>query len=702
MPTNLQNKKDKISISQPSLHFLQNQGQLNNKDIFYYSHKQNNTYFFEKNTISHSMIYSCNEKEQSSNEANGVTLKISFIDPNSEIKLEPFEKEKGKINYFIGKDPSKWHTNLSAYAKLYYHNIWDGIDLMLFGNDEGLKFHWLVAPGADPSLIRLHYDGVENLSLNKNGDLVITHALGTISEPAPIAWQDNEDVACRFFLDTENHEYGFLLGEYSAEKQLTIDPFMIYSTFLGGTSGDSIEGISADSSGNAYVTGYTTSTNFPVTPGAFQTVYDSSTAAFISKFSPNGKTLIFSTFISGDTIGRVTRAFALAVNDSGNAFITGNTNDPNFPTTPGAFQYGLSTHGGAFVLKLAEDGSSLVYSAAMRGNGTGNSGTVICLDNDENPYIAGTTTASNLPASSGAFQTALYNNNPGFVAKFSANGENLIYCTYLGGVNVLIAETMINGIGLNTQGDVYVNGYTTAEDFPTTIGAYQTTRPLNYTVGFVTKLSPELSSLIYSTFLTGSLGSVCDGIKIDANDYAYVTGVTTSSDFPVTIDAFQTVLQEGASCFVSKISPDGSALEYSSFLGGLSEGTGITIDQQGRAYVVGNTTSPNFPITPTLYPSEYIGPSVFVTVFSADGSSLELSVLFSCTGPSSISTCLVLGPGGNVFVAGRTSCSDFPVTAGAYQTLFGGGDNDGFIIRFQVDPLNIIINRASLTCIRVS
>lgn len=384
---------------------------------------------------------------------------------------------------------------------------------------------------------------------------------------------------------------------------------LAYATFLGGNNYDEIKSIAIDSSGSTYITGITGSPDFPTTVGAFDTSYDvGNTHVFVAKLKADGSDMIYSTLIEGSCadIG-----YDIAIDTNGAAYITGTTcSFSDFPTTPGAFDTSSShiNYPTAFVLKLNGDGSSLTYSTFLEGDSDGwNLGTGIAVDSYGAAYVIGRTRSFDFPITPGAFDT----NYGGFgwdvfVVKLNAAGSVLTYATYLGG----------NGsddgmdIAIDASGASYITGYTNSSDFPTTMEAFDTTYNSGVYDAFVVKLNSTGSALIYSTFLDGSYGSTGEGIAIDTNGAAYITGVTSSPDFPTTLGAFNTTLNGEADGFVAKLNSNGSALVYSTFVGGSTsseQGSAIAIDSFGAAYITGETASPDFPITSGAFDTSFAG-----------------------------------------------------------------------------------------------
>jgi hypothetical protein len=507
-----------------------------------------------------------------------------------------------------------------------------------------------------------------------------------------------------------NNEVSLEIGVYDKTRRLVIDPWLSYSTYLGGSSIDVGRAIAVDSSGNAYIAGITSSGDFPVTPGAFQTTCSGCSGGaqhvFVTKFNPTGSALVYSTYLGGTNNDS---GLGIALDTLGDAYVTGYTLSTDFPTTPGAFQTacaGSCAYQDAFVTELNPTGSALVYSTYLGGTGA-DVGQGIAVDASGDAYVTGDTLSSDFPATPGAFQTTCGGGpgnctiGDGFVAKLTSDGSGLVYSTYLGGSSVDQAL----GIAVDASGNAYVTGGTSSSDFPTTPGAFETTCPAQDSctpgAGFVTKLNSPGSALVYSTYLGGSHGGAGFGIVVDNSGDAYVTGTTDSTDFPVTPGASQTTFGGGETdAFVTKMNSSGSGLVYSTFLGGsgIDQGFGVALDSSDNSYVTGSTYSSDFPTTPGAFQTTCGGCSgttadAFVTELNSAGSSLVYSTYLggsNADGGQSIA----LGASGIAYVTGYTYSIDFPITPGAFQTKCGGGCSgttyDAFVASFgpgvQVSP----------------
>jgi N-acetylneuraminic acid mutarotase len=467
---------------------------------------------------------------------------------------------------------------------------------------------------------------------------------------------------------------------------------LAFSTYLGGSGSDYGRAIAVDAGRNTYVTGHTESPNFPVTPGAFDTTYPAGagSAGFVAKFNSSGA-LVWATYLGGPGPGN--DPLAIAVDSSGNVYVTGNTSSTAFPTTAGAFQTSFAggVGGGpvdAFVTKLNPSGSALVYSTYLGGSNQDFGGEAIAVDAAGNAYVTGETRSSDFPTTAGAFQTTLNAFQGAFVTKLNPTGSALVYSTYLSGSSGFIQDGF--GIALDASGDAYVTGRTDATNFPTTPGAFQSTKSggggFENFDAFVTELNPAGSGLLYSTYLGGSVSDEGDGIVVDGSGNAYVAGYTGSANFPTTAGAFQSALAGGRDAFVTKLNPSGTGLVYSTYLGGSGDelvgegGNPITLDASGNAYVVGWTSSTNFPTVNPVQAANGGGRDAFVAKLNASGTGLGYSSYLGGSGDDTGSSIAVDGSG-NAYVTGSTTSSNFP-TANAFQAANAGG-TDAFVAKIM-------------------
>jgi hypothetical protein len=605
------------------------------------------------------------------------------------------EQQRGKVNYLIGNNPDRWQTDVPTFARVAYRDIYPGINLVYYGSQQQLEYDFTVAPGANTDMIRLRFGGAEQLSVDRQGDLVLQGAAGTLRQHKPFVYQEvdgvRQQVAGQFVL--QGQEVGFQVGAYDRGHPLVIDPVLSYSTYLGGNGADEGHAIQVDATGNIYVTGSTTSTNFP-TRNPIQGYGGGTcgfppvpcTDTFVTKIDPSqpaGQQLVYSTYLggSGDDEGN-----GIAIDGGGNAYVAGTTESVNFPTTAGAFQRTIGGAGSnAFVAKLSATGS-LVYSTYVGGN-QDDAASGIVVDSSGNAYISGDSTSTNFPTTAGAFQRTLPGVNAAIVAKLNPSGSALVYATYLGGTQDPITGNGGNdygiGIAVDASGNAYLTGGTDSVDFPTTATAFQRTHGGGNYDAFVTKLNPAGSALVYSSFLGGEGEDNGSSIALDSSGNAYVTGSTESFAFPTTAGAFQRTYGGGDSnAFLSKVNTTGSALVYSTYLGGGldDDGLDVAVDGQGNAYVTGSTSSTNFPTANPVQPALGGIFNAFVTKFNTTGSALVYSTYLGGSG-SDTGHGIAVDGSQNVYVTGTTTSSNFPTTSGAFQGTYGGGQSNAFVTK---------------------
>ena len=616
-------------------------------------------------------------------------VRMKLEGANRTPQIEGLEPLPSRSNYFAGADPSAWHANIPNYTRVRYAQVYPGIDMVYYGNGRRLEYDFIVAPGSDPELIDIEFGGIKAFEISGTGDVVLSTQQGNMLQSRPTAYQEIDGVKEEVPVDyvaKDTHRVGFQLGAYDQSRPLIIDPVLVYSTYLGGSGFDQGYAIAVDSLGNSYVTGQTAAIDFPTTSGAFQTEYGGGDA-FIAKLNPSGSALVYSTYLSGAS------GNGIAVDSAGNAYVTGDAGPLSFPTTAGAFQT-APVGSDAFVTKLNPAGSGLVYSARFGGN-LDDFSRGIALDVSGNAYITGWTvcrsTICTFPTVNAFQPNFAGGNNDAFVTKIDSSGSSLVYSTYLGGGKVINGtEDWGEGIAVDSAGSAYVTGYTYSPDFPVTAGALDTSRAgLD---AFITKFTPDGAALVYSTFLGGAGREQGQGIAVDANGNAYVTGITESFDspftsayegFPVTSGAFQT--KGSYDAFVSKINAKGSALVYSTYLGGSADvdrGWAIALDDAGNACITGDTASTNFPVVNSIQAAFGGAPSdAFVTKLNAAGSGLIYSTFLggSLTDEGRGIAC----KGSDVFVTGDTSSFNFP-TSNALQVNNAGGlqhHDDAFVVR---------------------
>lgn len=625
----------------------------------------------------------------------------------------------GKINYLMGQDRNQWQTNVSTFRQVYYEEVYPGVDLVYYGNQRQLEYDFIVQPQADPKTIRLAFTGARSLKIDRNGDLLLQTAAGLVRQKRPVAYQEidgQQRTVTANYVVKNRRQVGFQLGEYDATKPLVIDPIIDYSTYLGGYGVDEGNDIVVDDEGNIYVTGATSSIDFPtknpIKP-ICQPCQTLSNDAFITKINPNASgeaSLVFSTFwgsnIHGHTEGR-----AIDVDADRNIYVVGITGSSNFPTTPNAHQplYQPFTGLNGFLTKFDPAGSSYQYSTYLMGNNVDEANDV-AVDDQNNIYIAGATGSTNFPLVN-FYQGYNFGSFDGFLMKFGWTPPNmgvppdpgaytLAYSTYFGGYTTDIATNL----ALDSDGGIYLTGTTQSRDLPWTpywdgfpvLNGFQMSHGGGTDV-FVMKIDAGKGgpgSLQYSSFLGGSgqenAAVRLGGIAVGLAGEAYVTGMTSSNvNFPLW-EAYDSTMSGTYDAFVTKVNTNevgSSSLIYSTFLGGngLDYGFDIAVDSDGRAYVAGMTQSTNFPLRGCAYTD---GPLTdgFITVFERSGADLVFSTYLGGNEGDDINA-ITLDRSGVAYVTGSTNSTNFRLK-NAYQSNLGGlspgsASRDAFVTKIQ-------------------
>ncbi len=468
-------------------------------------------------------------------------IKANFVGANTNPQMVGVNMIDYKCNYFIGNDKSKWATDVPNYTAVLYEQVYDGIDLKYYGNGKQMEYDFIVEPGADFSQIKIQYDGAESVSVNDNGELVVKTMWGEVVEQKPIIYQieNGSRIAVSGDYDMKGTStFGFkMTGDFDNSLPLVIDPVLSYSTYLGGSDYEKGRSIAVDGSGSAYVTGVTSSTDYPTLNPYQGTYQDGGRDVFVTKLSNSGNSLIYSTYLGGSGYDY---GYSIAVDGSGSAYVTGSTGSTDFPTL-NPYQATINGTSDLFVTKLSSSGNSLIYSTYLGGNDN-DYGSGIAVDGSGSAYVTGMTSSTDFPTLN-SYQGTYQGGEDAFVTKLSSSGNSLIYSTYLGG------SVYDNGysIAIDGSGSAYVTGETASTDFPT-LNEYQT-----YQGGgdvFVTKLSSSGNILIYSTYIGGSANERAFSIAVDGSESAYVTGHIQSTDFP-TLNEYQTD-QGGDDAFVAK------------------------------------------------------------------------------------------------------------------------------------------------------
>lgn len=693
-------------------------------------------------------------------------VRLHFEGANSEPQTMGTGEMPGKVNYFIGNDPKKWHTDVLTYKQVKYTDIYPGIDLVFYGNQRRLEYDFVIAPGADPKAIRLNVEGVRKLRVNASGDLVLGVGKRKIEFQKPVVYQQvngkRREISGRYAL-LDNHRVAFAVGNYDRSESLILDPVLNFSTYLGGSAADDAPAIAVDSNNNVVVAGTTLSTDFPTSANGFQNqplASNTNGAAFVAEIDPTGTQLKYSTYLAGSTPFEF--AFGVDVDPTGKIYVTGTTVSTDFPTSStganfkAGFKVGTNSgnvNGTSFIVKLdpaaATGQDSLLYSSYIGGtNGAptgtpsiGDIGQGIAADQKQIgvAYVTGYTDSSQgasvtdlagFPVA-GGFQTALGNpNGNAFLAKIDttqSGAASLLYSTYLGGnaANFPAANPgpsdIGDGVATDSAGSAYIGGITYSTNLATTTNATQPTYPTGNATntGFVARINTTqtgLSSLVYLSYLGGAGPDFVNAIALGGTvpNIAYVTGETLSANFPTTTGAFATTKGGTSAAFVTLIDTKAAVSTppplpvYSTFVGGTvaEAGNGIKVDSQGNAYVGGATGSANFPLVAGVGPFQ----PALASGATGDGFVIKLSPLGNGTKDLLYSTyfggsggggnidqveAIAIDASNNAYISGQTfsTAASFPVfpktPPTAFQTALNG-TSDAFVAKLTLIPTLVV------------
>ena len=633
------------------------------------------------------------------------------------------ESSSTRANYLLGSNPSLWRRDVPTYRRVTYHEVYPRIDVTYYGGPQGLEFDFLVAPGGDPNVIRLAFDA--SVRVDDSGNIALDEEDGRVVLRAPSTYQLREGTrqpAASRFVRLTAMEIGLEVDDYDRSLPLVIDPVLAFSTFVGGGGSEAAYDVAVNGEGEAYIVGSATA-DFPATPGAYATVSGGSTEAFIARLSADGSSLLFATYLGGSGVDG---ASGVALDPSGNVYVTGSTTSPNFPSVnafqPAYRQTACTVFGplttpcrDAFVAKLSPNGDALLYSTFFGGSDH-DDGIDIAVDAAGQAHILGVTSSGDLPLRN-AFDSIYVPSSCGnevvqnrcpdaFVAKLDAAGTNLVFATYLGGDN----DDRAGGIAIDAAGRVVAVGATNSSDFPTT-AALQPSKA-GGTCGvvpvaaypcfdlFVTRLTSN-GALDVSTYFGGTGDDRGADLALAADGSIWITGNTTSTDLPLR-DPIQPAIggpspSTGSGClpvsglvtivcpdaFVVKLDANAAALLKSTYLGGSyrDEARSIALDGAERVAITGVTQSPDFPVADAWQPAinaRYPCPTfalsecsdVFVSVLQADAGSLAYSTYLGTYGDDE-GWAVAAAPDGGLFVSGQ-AVGSFPTTTGVFRNAFGG------------------------------
>jgi hypothetical protein len=615
----------------------------------------------------------------------GQAVRVHLRGARPDVEVTGLEPLPGRIHYIRGRDPAGWRTDVATYARVAYRQPYPGIDAIYKTTTTGSRFEqeFLVRPEANPAAIRLDFDGVQEVTVDNAGNLVLTTTGAQMRLGRPLAYQEFEGVRRAISVAWDirgSKEAGFRLGPYERSHALVIDPVIEWATYLGGSGADQAFAIAVDRAGNSYVTGDTDSINFPTTDGSRLAIGASMTDVFVTKLHPTGQALVYSVYIggSGTDGGR-----GIAVDPSGSAYVAGFTTSTDFPTTAGAFQ---PQHGGgaagvpldAFVLKLGQDGT-LVYATYLGGRDD-DVALGIAVDATGRAHVVGGTHSANFPVANavqprlggGGFDLCGIGSCPrnAFVTRLNAVGI-VEYSTFLGGAQ----DSVANAIAIDDLNSVYVTG-STGGSFPTTAGSFQPNFGGGSADAFAARID-ENAALGWATYLGGIDIDVGLGIAVDRDRRPHVVGSTSSKDFPG-LCAVQNCF---AYSFVLALRADGSAIDWSFQPDSVSPG-GVAVDEQGQTHIVGTDDKCDIDFIARCG-LEF---GVSVETFGPNGE-FRSAIFIGDTPPSAASRDIgraIAASGSNLWLTGVAFGPNFPVTPGAFQSTASGGAGDAFVARIDV------------------
>ncbi|MBI4852719.1 MAG: SBBP repeat-containing protein [Acidobacteria bacterium] len=608
-----------------------------------------------------------------SNHKNNAILSLEFVGANDKVKVFGKNELATKTNYLLGQDKTQWQKEIPSYAQVNYQELYQGIDLLFYGNKKHLEYDFIIAPKINPDVIKLKFNGLKQaIKINQEGDLVLEMESGTIYQHKPFIYQEiagNKVPVLGNYKIIENNLVGFSLGEYNENQPLVIDPEISYSSYLGGSLTDQASAIAVDEAGNAYIVGSTSSTNFPTSSPLQRSFGGGPFDVFVAKFNPKATSLIYATYFGGSSIDQ---GFDIAVDSSGSVYITGLTVSSNFPNQ-NAIQ--PKKGGGvfdAFITKLNPAGNNLVYSTYLGGNDDDQAFS-LAINSSGAVFVTGSTSSRNFPGIQG---TSLSGASDSFITQINSQGNQIIYSRFLGGSD----EEEGSGIVVDSSNNAYVIGDTFSNNFPVQMPVQ--TALSGGQDAFLAKLNPN-GAILYSTYFGGSNNDAGIDIAVDKDGNAYLTGTTNSTNL-LAKSALQRNLAGATDSFIAKIDATGANLVYSTYLGGKADDTvsAIGLDPLGNVYVTGTTFSTDFPTVKPLQDKNRGMNDIFVSVLDSTGGNFLYSTYLGGNAQD-VSLAMTVDKDGTVYLAGSSISTNFPTTD-AFQRV-SGGNSDAFITKITND-----------------
>lgn len=678
------------ALAHQPIRFEENVGQTDGRVAFFARGKQGTVFFTPGEAVF--AVAGSDGTETGARPSDVLRMRFVGAEPNGRYEAE--DALPGRSNYFLGSDPAAWRTDVRSYTRIRCRDLWPGVDVVWYSNDGRLEHDFIVKPGADPSAIRIAFDGASRLEQDVHGNVIVETAHGRTQLNKPLVYQPAglvRNVAARYTLDEK--QLAFDIGAYDRSFPLVVDPVsLFFSSFLGGTGIDSGEDVAVDSAGAAYLIGTTASVNFPT----FNAVTGNSVGGndvFITKVHPNGTSLLFSTYFGGTGEDN---GLSIAVDSIGSLHVTGLTQSSDFPSV-NAVQPAKAAGTDAFAARLGSSGSQIFFSTFLGGSGE-DIGYGVAIDSGGATYITGSTTSTDYPTQAPIQAANGGGASDAFVTKLDFSGTAFVYSTYLGGAGADVGR----GIAATQFGDAYVVG-DAQTGFPTVAPFQAGGYGGGASDAFVCKIPVGGAMVSYASFLGGSDADQGYAIAVDSTGNAYVTGQTLSSNFP-TLNPFGATMADSGNndAFVTKVNPTGSAMVYSSCLGGTDNdrGRGIAVDAAGAAYLTGDTMSPSFPVLEEFQTTNQGGGDAYVAKVNPGGSAL---VYASFLGGMSADRGAAVGvdPNEAAYVVGTTGSGDFPV-GGGFQGVLSGA-SDAFLAKIDegtpCDPPTITLDPQNQTVV---
>ena len=617
----------------------------------------------------------------------GAVVRLEFETADGRAHLSGEDELPGYHNYFLGNDPYRWRTRLPRYGAMRYLGLQPGVDLRIYGRGRGLEYDLLLSPEIDPSCVVVRADGVAALSIRDDGSLQLDTPLGALVQPPPVSWQEDEDgqrlpVACAYRILDETR-FTFEVPDRVDGYCTTIDPGLVWSSYVGSTTLETEVRSAVAPDGRVVIASTTNGVDFPISPGAFDPTQNGFNDLAVTVLSSDGSSLLYSTFIGGSGGDN---SWGVAVGADGALTGVGWTTSQNLPTSPGAFDTDYSFSSDVFVFQLSAGGDALNFLTYLGGDDL-DFPAAMALEEDGSVIVVGETESSDFPVTAGCFDSTLGIRDI-FVTRLNPMGSSLIQSTLLGGVSTELAK----GAAVDSTGAVVVVGTTASADYPISAGAFDPLLPGEV----VTKLNPSLSGLEFSTVLDSHKPGANEmplDVAIDSTGAVTVIGFTAADTWPETVGAFDTSFGAIHDVFVSRLDPTGSSLLFSTYLGGFGfdNDAAVTVDDGGSAIIVGKTDSPaDFPLTAGAFDTTWNNSrDAFVARLSPDGSQLWYGSFLGGSdeegGTGNRYFDVHALPDGSVVATGLTRSTDFPTTAGAFDTSYNG-IRDVFVAKLDLLP----------------